>query len=95
MRPLRARVIMVGHDSLSLFRSRTVPVLFAMRRDPSKFLECDNGQRNFQDGISICQEAKWQASHDGRLLHGLPSSPCFGVLDMGHLESIRSASRHI
>lgn len=33
-----------------------------MRRDPSRLLEYDNGQRNFQDGISICQEEKWQYS---------------------------------
>lgn len=99
MRLLRAWVTMAGHDSLCLF---SAPELFLCSSQcdvgQSKLLESDNGRRNFQDGNSICQEAKWQASHDGWAMGSSPrplSSPCFGVLDMGHLESVRSASRHI
>lgn len=60
LRLLRARVTMAGHDSLCLL---PVPELFLCSSHcdmaPSRLLESDNGRRNFQDGIYICQEAEW------------------------------------
>lgn len=60
LRLLRARVNMAGHDSLCLLPA---PELFLCGSHcdmtPSRLLESGNGRRNFQDGISICQEAEW------------------------------------
>lgn len=60
MRLLRARVTMAGHDSLCLFPAPEL-VLCSLQCDvtPLRLLESGNGRRNFQDGISICQEARW------------------------------------
>lgn len=60
LRLLRARETMAGHDSLCLLPASEV-FLCSSHCDmtPSMLLEFDNGRRNFQDGISTCQEAEW------------------------------------
>lgn len=89
MRPLRARVTMVGHDSLCLF---SAPELFLCSSS------CDVTRRGCLN-MTTARETSKTASLSAKKKNGStprpPSSPCFGVLDMGHLESIRSASRHI